>query len=193
MEHVPFNTITIKKESFRPSTLGVVYAAAQLSRPVVPRLQRSINRLRACVTEHIFGGVPCLQRVRIKLYLFGVLCPGPWTSGETDEYIIFGWIGATGLYFGFLFGLRVSGVVYMGYYAMRYCWWHAVLQIGGDGCHSLIFLKEEPGVVSRAGPEILEACNNALPRTGSGSKLRSMGVLIPLEQSSLEKEAKDNT
>ena len=40
-----------------PSTLGVVYAAAQLSRPVVPRLQRSINRLRACVTEHIFGGV----------------------------------------------------------------------------------------------------------------------------------------
>ncbi|WZZ18516.1 hypothetical protein YC2023_111605 [Brassica napus] len=39
------------------STLGVVYAAAQLSRPVVPRLQRSINRLRACVTEHIFGGV----------------------------------------------------------------------------------------------------------------------------------------
>ncbi|KAG5412270.1 hypothetical protein IGI04_008589 [Brassica rapa subsp. trilocularis] len=30
-------------------------------------------------------------------------------SGETDEYMIFGWIGATGLYFGFLFGLR-SGV-----------------------------------------------------------------------------------
>ncbi|WZZ09749.1 hypothetical protein YC2023_095670 [Brassica napus] len=39
------------------STLGVVYAAAQLSRPVVPRLQRSINCLRTCVTEHIFGGV----------------------------------------------------------------------------------------------------------------------------------------
>ena len=50
--------------------------------------------------------------------------------------MIFGWIGATGLYFGFLFGLRVSGVMYMGYYAMRYCWWHAVLQIGGDGCHN---------------------------------------------------------
>uniref|UniRef100_A0A0D3CR83 Uncharacterized protein n=1 Tax=Brassica oleracea var. oleracea TaxID=109376 RepID=A0A0D3CR83_BRAOL len=25
--------------------------------------------------------VPCLQRVRIKLDLFGVLCPSPWTSG----------------------------------------------------------------------------------------------------------------
>ena len=35
--------------------------------------------------------------------------------------------------------------------------------------------------------------HKALPRTGSRSKLRSMGVLIPLEQSSLEKEAKDNT
>ncbi|CAN7094213.1 unnamed protein product [Brassica rapa subsp. narinosa] len=52
--------------------------------------------------------------------------------------MIFGWIGATGLYFGFLFGLRVSGVMYMGYYPMRYCWWHAVLQIGGDGCHTSI-------------------------------------------------------
>ncbi|KAG5402759.1 hypothetical protein IGI04_008878 [Brassica rapa subsp. trilocularis] len=102
MEHVLLDTM-IMKESFKVmlgeivpelfmsyiqyllSTLGVVYAAAQLSRPVVPRLQRSINRLRACVTEHIFG--------------------------ETDEYMIFGWIGATGLYFGFLFGLReVTGV-----------------------------------------------------------------------------------
>ncbi|KAF3598097.1 hypothetical protein DY000_02023952 [Brassica cretica] len=46
------------------STLGVVYAAAQLSRPVVSKLR-----------------VPRLQRVRIKLYLFGVLCSGPWTSG----------------------------------------------------------------------------------------------------------------
>ncbi|KAF3556458.1 hypothetical protein F2Q69_00017075 [Brassica cretica] len=27
------------------------------------------------------GWVPCLQRVRIKLYLFEVLYPGPWTSG----------------------------------------------------------------------------------------------------------------
>ncbi|KAG5385497.1 hypothetical protein IGI04_036967 [Brassica rapa subsp. trilocularis] len=79
------------------STLGVVFAAAQRSRPVVPR-----------------------------------------RGGETDEYMIFGWIGATRLYFGFLFGLRVSGVMYMGYYAMRYCWWHAVLQIGGDGCHNLV-------------------------------------------------------
>lgn len=62
--------------------------------------------------------------------------------------MIFGWIGATGLYFGFLFGLRMSGVVYMGYYAMRYCWWHAVLQIGGDGCHNIIeypFKKETKG------------------------------------------------
>ncbi|WZY97231.1 hypothetical protein YC2023_069560 [Brassica napus] len=109
----------------RRSTLGVVYAAAQLSRPVVPRLQRSINRLRACVTEHIFGGV------------FGLLVG---SECETDEYMIFGWIGATGLYFGFLFGLRVSGVVYMGYYAMRYCWWHAVLQIGGDGSGYVTFL-----------------------------------------------------
>ncbi|KAG5402760.1 hypothetical protein IGI04_002847 [Brassica rapa subsp. trilocularis] len=74
MEHVLLDTM-IMKESFKVmlgeivpelfmsyiqyllSTLGVVYAAAQLSRPVVPRLQRSINRLRACVTEHIFGGV----------------------------------------------------------------------------------------------------------------------------------------
>ena len=61
-----------------------------------------------------------MQRVRIKLYLFEVLCPGPWTSGlvshtslsefsvthpslfsisgETDEYMIFGRIGATGLF-----------------------------------------------------------------------------------------------
>ncbi|KAG5402344.1 hypothetical protein IGI04_016951, partial [Brassica rapa subsp. trilocularis] len=65
-------------------------------------------------------------------------------SGETDEYMIFGWIGATGLYFGFLFGLRVSGVMYMGYYAMRYCWWHAVLQIGvttvDSGSKALEFL-----------------------------------------------------
>ncbi|KAF2557609.1 hypothetical protein F2Q68_00016886 [Brassica cretica] len=73
------------------STLGVVYAAAQLSRPVVPRLR-----------------------------------------GETDEYMIFGRIGATGIFIRILFGLRVSGVVYMGYCVMRYCWWHAVLQIGGD-------------------------------------------------------------
>ena len=41
-----------------------------------------------------------------------------------------------GFLFGFLFGLRVSGVVYMGYCVMRYCWWHAVLQVGGDGCHN---------------------------------------------------------
>ena len=115
---------------------------------IVDRLSRSlevsINRLRACVSEHIFVGVfwpvsgqrvctslgqlfdlwvlyvPCLQHVRIKLYLFGVLCPGPWTSGivshtslidspvthlsffpiscETDEYMIFGWISAIGLF-----------------------------------------------------------------------------------------------
>uniref|UniRef100_M4EYF0 Uncharacterized protein n=1 Tax=Brassica campestris TaxID=3711 RepID=M4EYF0_BRACM len=38
---------------------------------------------------------------------------------ETDEYMIFGWIGATGFYFGFIFGLRVIGVVYMGYCVMR--------------------------------------------------------------------------
>ncbi|KAG2271024.1 hypothetical protein Bca4012_073257 [Brassica carinata] len=29
--------------------------------------------------------------------------------------------------------LRVSGVMYMGYCVMRYCWWDAVIQIGGDG------------------------------------------------------------
>ncbi|KAG5393508.1 hypothetical protein IGI04_023471, partial [Brassica rapa subsp. trilocularis] len=113
---------------------------------IVDRLSRSlevsINRLRACVSEHIFVGVfwpvsgqrvctslgllfdlwvlyvPCLQHVRIKLYLFGVLCPGPWTSGivshtslidspvthlsffliscETHEYMIFGWIRGDG-------------------------------------------------------------------------------------------------
>ena len=61
-----------------------------------------------------------MQRVRIKLYLFGVLYLGPWTLGlvshtslsdspithssfcpisdETDEYMIFGRIGATGLF-----------------------------------------------------------------------------------------------
>jgi len=26
----------------------------------------------------------------------------------------------------------------MDYCVMRYCWWHAVLQIGGDGCHKII-------------------------------------------------------
>ncbi|KAF3580729.1 hypothetical protein DY000_02031010 [Brassica cretica] len=52
------------------STLGVVYAAAQLSRPLVPRLR-----------------------------------------GETDECMIFGRIGATGLFIRILFGLReVTGV-----------------------------------------------------------------------------------
>ena len=116
--------------------------------PIVDRLSSSlevsINRLRACVSEHIFVAifwpvsgqwvctslgqlfdlwvlyVPCLQRVRIKLYLFGVLWLGPWTLGivshtslidspvthlsffpiscETDEYMIFGWISAIGLF-----------------------------------------------------------------------------------------------
>ncbi|KAF3539129.1 hypothetical protein F2Q69_00020092 [Brassica cretica] len=43
-------------------------------------------------------------------------------SCETDEYMIFGRISAIGLW--------VSGIVYMDYCVRRYCWWHAVLQIG---------------------------------------------------------------
>ncbi|KAF2558586.1 hypothetical protein F2Q68_00016142 [Brassica cretica] len=56
---------------------------------IVDRLSRNLavskNHLRACVTdhifgvcvtEHVFGGVSGL----VKLYLFGVLCPGQWTS-----------------------------------------------------------------------------------------------------------------
>ncbi|KAF2603240.1 hypothetical protein F2Q70_00025897 [Brassica cretica] len=31
-------------------------------------------------------------------------------SGESDEYMIFGWIGVTGLFIRILFGLRVTGV-----------------------------------------------------------------------------------
>ncbi|KAF3556355.1 hypothetical protein F2Q69_00012928 [Brassica cretica] len=43
---------------------------ASYSLPVGCNPEGSRNRLRACVAEHIFGGV------------FGlVLCPGPWTSG----------------------------------------------------------------------------------------------------------------
>ncbi|CAN6984511.1 unnamed protein product [Brassica oleracea var. botrytis] len=53
---------------------------------------------------------------------------------------------------------------------MRYCWWHAALQIGGDGCHNFahlfhssspsefdIFLEEVPILVTAAQNAILMA------------------------------------
>lgn len=75
-----------------------------------------------------------------------------------------------GFLFGLLFGLRVSEVVYMGYFIMMYCWWHAALQIGGDGCHNFahlfhssspsefdIFLEEVPILVTAVQNAILMA------------------------------------
>ena len=43
-----------------------------------------------------------------------------------------------GFLFEFLFGLRVSRVVYIAYYIIRYCWWSIFLHIGGDGCNNLV-------------------------------------------------------
>ncbi|CAN7076494.1 unnamed protein product [Brassica oleracea var. botrytis] len=73
--------------------------------------------------------VPC-QAIAIPRR---VLCPGLWTS-DLVSHTSLSDFPVTHLSFFLI------SVVYMGYGVMRYCWWQAVLRIGGDWCHNVLDL-----------------------------------------------------
>ena len=60
----------------------------------------------------------------------------PYFRWDRRVYDIWRELVLLNILFGFLFGLWVSVIGYMSFYYTRYCWWPAVLRIGGDGCHT---------------------------------------------------------